>query len=73
VGISEKIFEAMRTSFVLNERINTLNERLNRQDAILIDTNDRMSKINDRLIRVETVIDIATTGKSAKPLIKGKG
>jgi hypothetical protein len=53
MGLSEKVMEALRSGILLNERVNTLINKVDRMDT-------DMRKINDRLIRVETVIEMAS-------------
>ncbi|MGD9369717.1 MAG: hypothetical protein PVH87_28655 [Desulfobacteraceae bacterium] len=65
MGLSEKVMEALRSGILLNERVNTLIDKVNRMDA-------DMRKMNERLIRVETMIELATIQKSGvrKPMIE---
>ena len=53
MGLSEKVMEALRSGILLNERVNTLIDKVDRMDT-------DMRKMNDRLIRVETVIEMAS-------------
>jgi hypothetical protein len=53
MGISEKLFEVMRNGILLNERITSLTGKADRMDS-------DMRKMNERLIRVETIVDMAT-------------
>ncbi|RLB76981.1 MAG: hypothetical protein DRH24_16975 [Deltaproteobacteria bacterium] len=52
MGISEKVMEALRAGILLNERLATLIDKVNR-----IDTD--MRRMNDRLIRLETMVEVA--------------
>jgi hypothetical protein len=54
MGVSEKVMEAFRAGILLNERVATLIEKVDRLD-------DDMRKMNDRLIRLETMVEIAKT------------
>lgn len=65
MGLSEKVMEALRSGILLNERVNTLIDKVDRMDS-------DMRKINERLIRVETMIELATIQKGSirKPMIE---
>jgi len=65
MGLSEKVMEALRSGILLNERVNTLIEKVDRMDQ-------DMRKINERLIRVETIVEMATTqkGQGQTPMIE---
>ena len=52
MGISKKVMEALRAGILLNERLATLIDKVNR-----IDTD--MRRMNDRLIRLETMVEVA--------------
>ena len=52
MGISEKVMEALRSGILLNERVTTLIDKVDRVDQ-------DVRKINDRLIRLETMVEIA--------------
>ena len=52
MGISEKVMEALRSGILLNERVLTLMEKVDRVDQ-------DVRKMNDRLIRLETMVEIA--------------
>ena len=52
MGVSEKIMEALKSGILLNERVLTLMEKIDRVDR-------DVRKINDRLIRLETMVEIA--------------
>jgi tetrahydromethanopterin S-methyltransferase subunit G len=51
MGLSEKIMEALRAGILLNEKISTLIDKVERMDR-------DMRNINDRLIRLETMVEI---------------
>jgi hypothetical protein len=53
MGIGDKVFEAMKTGVLLNERVNQLTGKVERMD-------DDMRRMNERLIRLETLMDVAT-------------
>jgi hypothetical protein len=65
MGLSEKVMEALRSGILLNERINTLIDKVDRMDT-------DMRKMNDRLIRLETMIELAPIQKGGrrKPMIE---
>jgi hypothetical protein len=65
MGLSEKVMEALRSGILLNERVTTLIDKVDRMDTDI-------RKINERLIRVETMIELATIqkGGSQKPMIE---
>ena len=52
MGISEKAMEALRAAILLNERVTTLIEKVNRMDQDI-------RHINERLIRLETLVEVA--------------
>jgi hypothetical protein len=52
MGISKKVMEALRAGILLNERLTTLIDKVNRIDA-------DMRRMNDRLIRLETMVEVA--------------
>lgn len=52
MGISEKVMEALRAGILLNERVTTLIDKVDRVDQ-------DVRKINDRVIRLETMVEIA--------------
>ncbi len=52
MGISERVMEAMRAGILLNDRVTSLIEKVDRMDQDI-------RGINDRLIRLETLIEIA--------------
>ena len=52
MGISEKVMDALRAGILLNERVATLLDKVERIDQDL-------RKINDRLIRLETMVEVA--------------
>jgi len=52
MAASGKIMEALRAGILLNERLTTLIDKVDRMDKDL-------RQINDRLIRLETMVEIA--------------
>ena len=52
MGVSEKIVEALRAGILLNERVTTLIDKVNRMDQDI-------RHMNERLIRLETLVEIA--------------
>ncbi len=52
MGISEKVMEALRAGILLNERVTTLIDKVNRMDQDI-------RHINERLIRLETLVEVA--------------
>ncbi len=52
MGVSEKVMEALRAGILLNERVTTLIDKVNRMDQDI-------RHMNERLIRLETMIEIA--------------
>jgi hypothetical protein len=52
MGISEKVVEALRAGILLNERLTTLIDKVNRMDQDI-------RHMNERLIRLETLVEIA--------------
>ncbi len=65
MGLSEKVLEALRAGILLNDRVSTLIDKVDRMDT-------DMRKMNERLIRVETMIEMATMkkGQNQKPMIE---
>jgi len=61
MGLSEKIMEALRAGILLNEKISTLIDKVDRMDR-------DMRHLNERLIRLETMVEIARSRQ-----IPGKG
>ncbi|HHD64618.1 MAG TPA: hypothetical protein ENK96_09715 [Desulfobulbaceae bacterium] len=59
MGLSEKIMEALRAGILLNEKISTLIDKVDRMDR-------DVRHINDRLIRLETMVEIAQAGQTGK-------
>ncbi len=53
MGISEKMMEALRSGILLNERVTTLIDKVDRVDQ-------DVRKINDRVVRLETMVEVAT-------------
>jgi hypothetical protein len=58
MGIADRIFDGLRAVVQLNERVSSLGQELK---ALSVDVRD----LDRRLIRVETALEIATTGKFA--------
>jgi hypothetical protein len=52
MSVSEKVLEALRAGILLNERVSTLLEKVERMDQ-------DMRKMNERLIRLETMVEMA--------------
>ena len=52
MGISEKVVEALRAGILLNERVTTLVDKVNRMDQ-------DVRHMNERLIRLETLVEFA--------------
>ncbi len=52
MGISGKVMEALRAGILLNERVTTLIDKVNRMDQDI-------RHMNERLIRLETLVEIA--------------
>ena len=52
MGISEKAMEALRAAILLNERVTTLIDKVNRMDQDI-------RHMNERLIRLETLVEVA--------------
>jgi hypothetical protein len=58
MGITDRIFDGLRATIQLNERISVLGQELR---ALAVDVRD----MDRRLIRVETALEIATSGRFA--------
>jgi len=52
MGVSEKVVEALRAGILLNERLTTLIDKVNRMDQDI-------RHMNERLIRLETLVEVA--------------
>jgi hypothetical protein len=52
MGVSEKVMEALRAGILLNERVTTLIDKVKRMDQDI-------RHMNERLIRLETMVEIA--------------
>ena len=65
MGVSEKVMEALRAGILLNERVTTLIDKVNRMDQDI-------RHMNERLIRLETLVEIAKMQpvQSERPKIK---
>ena len=62
MGVSGKVLDALKAGILLNERLSTLIDKIERMD------ND-VRHINDRLIRLETMAEVA---QAQHQLEKGK-
>ncbi|MCJ8502492.1 hypothetical protein [Desulfatitalea alkaliphila] len=58
MSLGEKIFDAMRTGAVMNQKLSTLVDKVERMDTDMRD-------LDRRIIRLETTVDIYT--RSATP------
>ena len=52
MSVSEKVVEALRAGILLNERLATLIDKVNRMDQDI-------RHMNERLIRLETLVEFA--------------
>jgi hypothetical protein len=52
MSVSNKVMEALRAGILLNERVTTLIDKVNRMDQDI-------RHMNDRLIRLETLVEVA--------------
>ena len=52
MGVSEKVMEALRAGILLNDRVSTLINKVDRMDQ-------DMRGMNDRVVRLETMVEIA--------------
>ncbi len=52
MGVSNKVMEALRAGILLNERVTTLIDKVDRMDHDI-------RHMNDRLIRLETLVEVA--------------
>lgn len=52
MGVSDKVLEALKAGILLNERLTTLINKVDRMDG-------DVRQINERLIRLETMVEIA--------------
>lgn len=76
MSLSEKVFEALRSTILLNERVALLDGRLAKLDDVIRDLNDRMIRMETkdvdtqsmdrRLTRIETIIEMVQ-GKIQSP------
>ena len=57
--MSEKVIEALRSGILLNERLSILIDKVNRMD-------EDVRKMNERLIRLETIVEVAMSMKMSK-------
>ena len=51
MGVSGKVMEALRAGILLNERLSSLIDKVDRMDKDL-------RQMNDRIIRLETMVEI---------------
>ena len=65
MGISERVMEALRAGILLNERVITLIDKVNRMDQDI-------RHMNERLIRLETLVEVAKMQQiqSEQPIIE---
>ncbi len=61
MGASEKVVEALRAGILLNERVSVLIDKVNRMD-------EDMRKMNERIIRLETIVEVAKMGAGQKEI-----
>ncbi len=59
MGLSDKVLEALKSGILLNEKVTSLVAKVDRMDQ-------DMRKINERLIRLETMIEMAIMQKKSK-------
>ena len=52
MSVSNKVMEALRAGILLNERVTTLIDKVNRMDQDI-------RHMNDKLIRLETLVEVA--------------
>ena len=60
MGVSDRVLEALKAGILLNERLTTLIDKVDRMDGDL-------RQVNERLIRLETMVEIV---KSQPQLIR---
>ena len=60
MGISEKVMDALKAGILLNEKVSSLVNKVDRMDQ-------DMRRMNERLIRVETVVEMAAMQKGRNP------
>ena len=63
MGISERVMEAMRAGILLNDRVNSLIEKVDRMDQDI-------RGINGRLIRLETLVEVTKSQVPKIPDVK---
>lgn len=65
MGLSDKVMEALKSGILLNEKVTSLVGKVDRMDQ-------DMRKMNERLIRLETMIEMAMMQKGSKktPLVE---
>ena len=52
MGLADKIFDAMQAGVVMNSKLAALTEKVDRMD-------DHLRKVDSRLVRVETIVEVA--------------
>lgn len=52
MAISEKVMEALRSGILMNERLSVFMAKVDRMDSDL-------RRMNERLVRLETIVEIA--------------
>jgi hypothetical protein len=52
MGVSEKVLEALRAGILLNEKVSTLIDKVDRMDQDI-------RKTSERIIRLETMVEMA--------------
>ncbi len=65
MGLSDKVMEALKSGILLNEKVTSLVVKVDRMDQ-------DMRKMNERLIRLETMIEMAMMQEGSKktPLVE---
>jgi len=63
MSVSGKVMDALRSGIVLNERLNTLVEKVDRIDHDL-------RHVSDRLIRIETMVEMAQKQRPSQSQIE---
>lgn len=59
MGLNDKVLEALKSGILLNEKVTSLVGKVDRMDQ-------DMRKMNERLIRLETMIEMAMMQKGGK-------
>ena len=65
MGLSDKVMEALKSGILLNEKVTSLVGKVDRMDQ-------DMRKMNERLIRLETIVEMAMMQEGSKktPLVE---